>query len=123
MKIISHQHLLFSFLLLGVLDKHHMVGQLFDGHSIVWVLLQALIQKITGLSRHKHIGRNADLILDNLDQFVFVVDLEGTLPDQHLIHHDTNRPNIYLFIVLVPLEDLRAHIERSAAEGGSHFIV
>lgn len=119
--ISSKSHLLLCLLL--VLGQEVVIEQLLDIHPIIGVLLQALIQKIPGLATDEHIRRDGDLILDDLDELLLSGDLEGILSDQHFVHHDAQRPDIDLLVVLLALEDLGADVERGAAEGGPEFVV
>jgi len=63
-----------------------------------------------------------------IDQFVFGFALPGSLPVQHLIDHDADRPDIVLDGVYVLLEGLRGHVERTAhivlllLEGGTAWM-
>ena len=100
-----------------------MVEQLFHTHSIIRVFSEALIEEVPGLLAHKHIGGDADLILDDLDQFFLLVDLKGVLPDQHLVHHDAQRPDVDFLVIVPPFEDLGAHVQGSAAEGVAQSVV
>ena len=87
-----------------------MVKQLFDIHAIGRVLLETLIQEISGLPAHKDIGGNGDFIFDDLDELLFTGDLERILSDQHLVHHDAQRPNVNFLIILFPLQNLWTNI-------------
>ena len=104
-------------LLLEVLEDKLVVEKFLDMGTIIRVLPEAFVQKISCFLADIDIGGDADLILDYLDQIFFFVDLEGVLPHQHLIGHDTQRPNIYFFVILFALEDLGAYIDGCATEG------
>ena len=58
-----------------------MVDQQLDVDAVVGVLLQTLIKEIPGFARDVDVGRDGNLILDNFDEFLLLVDLEGILAD------------------------------------------
>lgn len=94
-----------------------MIEQLLYGGTVLWVLLQASVQEVSGLRRQDQVRRDLDLVLNDLNELFFLCDAEGILAHQHLIHHYTDRPDIDLLVILIAFEDLRADVERSAAEG------
>ncbi len=94
-----------------------MIQKLSDAYSISRILLEALVQKITCLLTHEDIGRDGYFIFDDLNQLLLTCDLERILTHQHLVKHNAQRPNIYLLVILLSLQDLRAYIQWRAAEG------
>ena len=106
-----------------MLLEERMVDQLLYGRSVVWVLLETLVQEIPNLSRDKEVGWDFDLVLDDFDEFFLSGDLEGIFANHHLVHHYADRPDVYLLIVLSSLEDFRADVERSPAESRAEFVV
>lgn len=100
-----------------------MIDQLLDAGSIIWIFLQAAVQEISNLGTDEQIGRYFNLIFYDFYQLLFSCYFERIFTDYHLVHHYTNRPNIYLLIVLFPFEDLRTNIEWCAAEGSSEFVI
>jgi hypothetical protein len=118
----SYGYLLLTLFLLCVLQEELVIEQLFDSDSIIWILLQAFIDEITSLFADVDIRRDGDLLLHNFNQFFLLADLEGVFADQHLVHHDSDRPDIYSLVVIVALQDLRTDVERSTAEGRAHKI-
>jgi hypothetical protein len=80
-----------------------MTQQLSNTDPVSWILLETLVQKITSLLTHEHIGRYGYLVLDDLNQLLLTRNFEGILAHQHLVKHDTQRPNIYLFVILLSL--------------------
>lgn len=118
----SHiKHFFIVFVLM--LFEKRVVDEFLDRGPLAGVLLQAPVQEVPDLCAHEQVGRDLNLILHDLNELLFASDLEGVLPNDHLVHHDPNRPNVYLFVVLPPLEDLRADIQRSSAEGRPEFVV
>jgi hypothetical protein len=103
--------------------KERMVDQFLDISPVIRILLQTSIQKVPDLRTDKQISRYLDLILNNLDQFLLPRNFERILSNHHLIHHNTDRPYIYLLIILLSLQYLRADVERSTAEGSSEFVI
>jgi hypothetical protein len=99
----SEQHLLLGLLFLCVFEEELVVDQLLDSHTISWVFLQCFVEKVPCLLADVDIGWNGNLILDYLDQFLLLADLEGILSHKHLVHHDAQRPNIDLLVILVSL--------------------
>ena len=112
----------FVALLLEPLEEG-VVHQLLDRGAVLWVLLQAAVQEVSCLGREDQIGRDLDLVLNDLHQLLLLSDAEGILAHQHLIHHYTDRPDVDLLVVLVAFEDLGADVERSAAESSPQFVV
>lgn len=106
-----------------MLPEERVIHKLLDIGPLVGILLKTAIEEVPHLSRHAQVRRNLDLILDDLYQLLLPRDLERVLADDHLVHHDTDRPNIDLLIVLPPLQDLRANVEGSTAESSPQFIV
>ena len=101
----------------GVIHKFLDIGPL------VGIFLEAAIEEVPHLGRHTQVRRNLDLIFHYLYQLLLPRYLEGILAHHHLVHHDTDRPNIDLLIVLSSLQDLGANVEGSAAESSPQFIV
>lgn len=100
-----------------------MVLQLLYRGAVLRVLLQASVQEISGLRRQDQVRRNLYFILNDLNELFLLGDAKGILANQHLIHHYTDRPDIDLLVILISFEDLRADVERSAAEGSPQFVV
>lgn len=100
-----------------------MVQQLSNTHPVCRVLLEALVQKITSLLADKDIGRNGYLILYYLYQLLLAGNLEGIFAHQHLVKHNTQRPNVYFLVILLPLQDLRAHIQGCPTKGSPERVV
>jgi hypothetical protein len=93
-----------------------MCQQLLDIDSVRRILPQTPVEEVPPFSGHKNVGGDADLILDYLDELFLFRDLEGVFPHQHLVHHDAQRPYIYLLVVFLSLQDLGADVERSSTE-------
>jgi hypothetical protein len=106
-----------------VLLEEGVVHQLLDIGAFVGVLLQALIQEIPHLWRDSQVGGDFDLILNYLDEFLLAGDLEGILAYHHLVHHDADRPDVYLLVVFPSLQDLGADVERRPTKRGPQFVV
>lgn len=85
--------------------------------------MEALVKEVAHLDRDEEVGRDFDLVLHDLYELLLSGYLEGVLAHHHLVHHDAYRPDIDLLVVLSPLEDLRADVERSAAESSPQFVV
>jgi hypothetical protein len=100
-----------------------MVHQLFDRGAVLGILLEASIEEIASFGAEHDVGGDFDIVLNDFDQLFLLGDPEGVLPDQHLVHHDPNRPNIDLLVVLVSLQDLRTNVERRSAKSCTHFVV
>lgn len=83
----SEAFLLLSFLFFGVFDEKRVVRKLLNGYSVIGILLQTLVQKVSPLFRHIDIRRNRNLILDDFDQLLLFVYFERTFAYQHLVHH------------------------------------
>lgn len=49
--------------------------------------------------------------------------VEGRLADDQLVDQDADRPQVNLFIVILPRQQLGREVQRSAAEGRPHFRV
>jgi hypothetical protein len=94
------------------------VDQFFYAAPVVWILLQAAVQKVSDLCADEEIGRDFDLVLDDFNEFLFAGNFEGVFPHDHLVHHDADRPDIYLLIILASFEDFGADVEGRAAKGG-----
>jgi hypothetical protein len=75
----SQSHFLVRFIC--VFEEEVVVDQQLDVDAVVGVLLQTLIKEIPGFARDVDVGRDANLILDNFDEFLLLVDLEGILAD------------------------------------------
>lgn len=106
-----------------MLLKKSVVSQLLYRRPLVRVLLQTTVQKVTHLRTHEQVTRYLDLILYYLNELLLPCYLKRVLPDHHLVHHNANRPNIYLLIVLLPLQDLRTHVQRSTAKSSTQLVV
>ena len=103
--------------------KEGMMKQLFNTRSFSWIFLQTFVQEVPYFVGHIQIRRYFNLILYYLNQFFLFRYFKGILTNHHLIHHNSYRPNIYLLIILSPLEDLRAHVEWSATESSPEFVI
>ena len=64
-----------------------MIDQLPDSDPIMWILLQAFIQKIPGLTRDIDIRGNFNLILDDFDEFFLFGDFKRIFAHHHFVHH------------------------------------
>jgi hypothetical protein len=99
-----------------MLLEEGVVHQLLDISSFIRVFLQALIEEIPHLRRHGEVGGDFDLILDDLYEFLLSGDFEGVFANHHLVHHDADRPDIYLLVVLPSLQDLGTDVEGCPTE-------
>jgi hypothetical protein len=117
----SEGHLLV--VLLQVLQEEVVIEEFLDVDAVGGVLLEALIKEVAGLPANEDIGGDGDLILYDLYQLLLAGDLEGVLAHQHLVHHDAQRPDVDLLVVLLPLQDLGTDVERGPAESSAQFVV
>ena len=106
-----------------MLLEKSMIYQLLDAGTIIGVLLEAAIQKISYFSTHKQVWGYFDLIFDYFDEFLFPGYFEWILSDNHLIHHDADGPDIYFLIILSSFEYFWGDVERSSTKGRPQFIV
>jgi len=106
-----------------MLFEKRVIHKLLNRSPIIRVLLQATIQKVPDLGTHKEIGRDFDFVLDYFDEFLFSSDFEGVLANYHLIHHDSDGPNVYLLIILSAFQNLGTNVQWSAAKGCPKFVV
>ena len=97
--------------------------QLPDRQSMVRVLLQAGEQEICGLCRNLYIAGNLNLIFYYFYQLLFFGYPEGVLPNNHLEHHHSKRPDIDLLVVLLTSEDLWSNVERSSTKSRPQSLV
>ena len=58
-----------------------MVDQLLDVAAVCRVFPEAFIEEISSFPGDEYVGRDADLIFDNLDEFFFFGDFEGVFSD------------------------------------------
>lgn len=73
---ISESNFFLAFLLLCIFNEKFMINELLDGHSIIWILLKAFIQKISCLFANIDVRRNRYLVLHYLYQLLFFTYLE-----------------------------------------------
>ena len=103
--------------------KERMVNQFFYCGSIAWILLEAAVQEVADLWTHEEVWGYFDFVFDIFDELLLSGYFEGDLAHDHLVHHDTDRPDIYLFIVLLSFEDLGADVERSPTKSSAKFVI
>jgi len=119
---VSHGDFILLASILMLLEEG-VVHKFLDIRPLVRIFLETAIQEVPHLRRHTQVRWNLDLIFHYLYQLLLPRDLEGILANHHLVHHDTDRPNIDLLIVFSPLQDFGANVEGSAAESSPQFIV
>lgn len=103
--------------------EERMVDQFFYCGSIAWILLKAAVEEVADLGTYEEVWGYFDFIFDNFDKLLLSCYFEGDLAYYHLVHHDTDWPDIYLLIVLLPFEDLGADVERCPTKSGTKFVV
>ena len=106
-----------------LLFQEWMIYQFSNCHSIIGIFLQTLVQKVPRLRRHIHIRWNLDLILNYLNQLFLFGYGKWNVPDHHFIHHDSQRPNVNLFVVLFTTQYLWTYVKWCAAKCCSQLVI
>lgn len=99
-----------------------MIAELADVGPLGRVLLQAAEDKTLGLVRHSTVAGEHHRVLDDLDQLLLLGDVEWVVAHQHLVHHDPQRPDVYLLVVADAFEDLGGHVQGRAAESATQAL-
>ena len=89
--------------------------QVAQTHSFGFIDFQTLEDELLKIFRDRNMGAERHR---HFSHFVYKLRLcfalPGSLSMQHLIDHDSNRPDIVLDRVNVPFEGLRRHVKRTA---------
>lgn len=103
-----------------------MINNLLDIIPLQGILIQTPINQINHRGIQSLLQRGISLVqinrlVDNILQIRLLPDIERIRPNQELIQHDPDRPDIDLLVVLLPGDQLRAEVKRGPAEGCTHL--
>lgn len=103
--------------------EKRVIYQLLNRSPIIWIFLQTTVQKISNLHWNCSRWWNFYLVFDYFNQLLLLGYLERILSNSHLVHHNSDRPNIYFLIVLSSFQYLRTDVEGCTTKSCSQFII
>ena len=93
-------------------------------YSFVWIVAQALTQKVKAFFTNLNILRNLYIACINIFYKLSLVSTsEWGLSEESLVKSNSKAPYIYLMVIELIVENLRSHIKRSATVKFDHFIL
>ena len=84
-----------------------------------WVLPEDESDEAAQFGRSSH---HFEVLSDDLAQVIPIFDLKGVLSGDQFVGQCSDRPNVYLLVVLLSHEYFWGQVERSAAEGRAELL-